>query len=194
MPLQLFNAGPYPIRITPYVSICQLMLVRLSSTSEHPYGSEKLQSKYVNDDGGPSFWWRDRQITALQARLGEINVTGRIERDIIERVRFESPEILDRFQRFVQSRRVHSVENAAEVLDSFAEREAWRQRVDHFSMALVPVMASGTVGSLFVRPIGVWHVLVWVLTAIALVAGAHALARREGGYLTTAALRQVSKA
>jgi deoxycytidine triphosphate deaminase len=38
MPLQLFNAGAYPIRITPFVSICQLKLVRLSSLAGHRSG------------------------------------------------------------------------------------------------------------------------------------------------------------
>ena len=38
MPLQLFNAGPYPLRLTPFLDVCQLMLVQLSGESERTYG------------------------------------------------------------------------------------------------------------------------------------------------------------
>ncbi len=34
MPLQLYNAGEYPIVITPYLPLCQLMLIPLSGLPE----------------------------------------------------------------------------------------------------------------------------------------------------------------
>lgn len=55
MPLQLFNASPFPIRILPYLPICQLMLISLSSRPDRTYGDDELASKYINDDGGPSY-------------------------------------------------------------------------------------------------------------------------------------------
>lgn len=98
MPLQLYNAGPYPIRVTPYLPICQLMLVRLSSDSERTYGQEDLMSKYVNDDGGPSFWWRDKQVQTLQERLGEVHAPTRLVNEVVALVRFEDPETHGSFE------------------------------------------------------------------------------------------------
>jgi deoxycytidine triphosphate deaminase len=194
MPLQLFNAGSYPIQLTPYISICQLKLVSLTSEPSRVYGDADLQSKYVNDDGGPSFWWRDRQIKTLQARLGEINVAERIQADIIERVRFANLEVVDRFEHFVQTRRLQSIENADELLDSFAEREGWRQRLDQVSKAFAAVMASGTIGTFFVHPVGLLHILVWIVTVASLVLAARGAARGENGYLTKAVLSRASRA
>ena len=78
MPLQLFNCGPYAIRVTPYVPLCQLILVKLSSRPDRTYGDVELNSKYVNDDGGPSLWWRDEQVRKLQERLGRIRTSEAI--------------------------------------------------------------------------------------------------------------------
>jgi deoxycytidine triphosphate deaminase len=139
MPLQLFNAGPYPVRITPFVSICQLKLVKLSSKPERTYGQADLASKYVNDDGGPSFWWRDRQVQSLQRRLGEVHAPTRLVQEIVEIVRFEDPELLARFQSFVRRQRVEQLENADVVLDRFSKRETWRRRIDRTSIGAFPV-------------------------------------------------------
>ncbi len=98
MPLQLCNFGPYPLRIAPYFSICQLMIVRLSAESARSYGDQELRSKYINDDGGPSLWWRDARVSQLQLRLGAVNVSERIRQEIVETVRFQNPQILERLQ------------------------------------------------------------------------------------------------
>jgi deoxycytidine triphosphate deaminase len=49
MPLQLSNVGPYPLRLAPYFSICQLMLIPIASEPARSYGDADLRSKYVND-------------------------------------------------------------------------------------------------------------------------------------------------
>ncbi len=69
MPLQLYNAGEYPIVITPYLPLCQLMLIPLSGLPERSYGEPELESKYINDDGGPSLWWRDRLVPCPIVRV-----------------------------------------------------------------------------------------------------------------------------
>jgi deoxycytidine triphosphate deaminase len=163
MPLQLYNAGPYPLRLTPFLDICQLMVVRLTSTSERSYGAPELQSKYVNDDGGPSLWWRDARVRALQARLGEIDPTERMQQEIIDRVRFENPEVLERFQDFVRTRRVDQVENADALLDAFAKREDRLRFADRVSFGAAAVFVSAAVGSLFAKlsTCGMWSCGRW---------------------------------
>lgn len=189
MPLQLLNSGPYPVRVTPYLSLCQLMVVRLSGESERAYGDENLQSKYVNDDGGPSLWWRDRQIRKLQTRLGEVHATERMQQEILERVRFESPEVLDRFQRYVQTRRIEDVENADELLSNFARGETWRKRRDRALHAAPAIALGGVLGSLF-APLAFWHAFVLVLALTSLPVALGATIRQDAGYLGEKELRE----
>lgn len=190
MPLQLFNAGPYPIKITPYVSICQLMLVRLSSDPDRTYGQAELESKYVNDDGGPSFWWRDRSIKALHERIGEVHAPARLVQEVLDIYPFEDPELLARFQTFVGKQRVEQLENADELLGRFSRRETWRRRVDVASLGAFPLLASAALGTLFVHPVSGWHYLIWVLTALAIPVSLRGLAMTDTDYLTQQELRR----
>lgn len=182
MPLQLFNAGPYPIRITPYLDVCQLMLIKLSSPSERNYGDEELQSKYINDDGGPSLWWRDRRVKRLQKRLGEVHATERLQQEIIDRVRFTNNDVLDRFDDFVANSRISEVGNAAELLDDFAKAEDRRRLLDIVAMGLPTVFAAGILASLFV-PFAFWHVALILVFAISCLAALRGYLRRDSGYL-----------
>jgi deoxycytidine triphosphate deaminase len=188
MPLQLYNAGPYPLRLTPFLDICQLMLVRLSQKSARTYGDGELQSKYVNDDGGPSLWWRDARVRALQMRLGEVHATERMQQEIIELVRFESPDILERFQDFVRRRRVEQIENADCLLDGFATREDRRRLLDRLALAASVVLAGGVISSLFAK-LAFWHFVVWPLAVASLFLALRGYVRRDGGYLGQHELR-----
>lgn len=71
MPLQLVNFGRTTIRLVPFVPICQLIFIQVSSHPERLYGERELSSKYMDDDGGPSYWWRDKRVKELQAALRE---------------------------------------------------------------------------------------------------------------------------
>jgi deoxycytidine triphosphate deaminase len=192
MPLQLVNDGPYPIRITPYVPLCQLMLVRLSSRPERGYGDPGLQSKYVNDDGGPSLWWRDKQIRKLQERLGEIHATERMQQRIVAHVGFESAEVIERFQHHVDNTRLKNIENADGLLDAFAKSEDRRRLRDNLLIALPAIAAGGLLGSLFAS-LALWHVVVIALALVSLPLALSAWVRRDAGYLGTRELREARK-
>lgn len=182
MPLQLFNAGPYPLRLTPFLDICQLMLISLSSESERSYGAPDLESKYINDDGGPSLWWRDARVRALQTRLGEVHATERMQQEVVERVRFENPDVLERFQKFVRTRRVEQVENTDDLLSDFATKEDRARLLDRIALGSIPVVGGGALGSLFAE-FAVWHAFVWLLGIGSVVLGFRAYVRSDGGYL-----------
>jgi len=189
MPLQLTNSGPYPVRIAPYFSVCQLMLIKLSSTPERSYGDPDLNSKYANDDGGPSLWWRDGRVKELQSRLATVSLTEGIRREIVETARSENPEVLERMERYIDRMRVESVENAAQVFDGFASKELWLRRRDVASLYIAGLLIAGLVSALFVDlSLTLWHV---VLIAVTAVVGIRALVgwfRREAGYLDPKAL------
>lgn len=95
MPLQLVNLGKGSVRLFPQVPICQLVLVRLSSPPERVYGARELFSKYMDDDGGPSYWWRDKRIADLQAAFREFDVSERVQNEILELIGPREPELIE---------------------------------------------------------------------------------------------------
>lgn len=182
MPLQLFNASPFPIRVLPYLPICQLMIVSLSSRPEHTYGDPELQSKYVNDDGGPSYWWRDRRITKIHERLGQVSVPERIQNDIMELVRFRDPDLLERFERFVGAQKTRHVENADVMLEDFSGREDRRRWLDRLAAGPFAVGLAATIGGLF-APLSLWQYIAWAVTALGIAPAIYAADRRDADYL-----------
>src|SRR5947209_7417415 len=98
MTLQLLNISPNPIRLMPLTPICQLRIMRLSSEAERPYGSPALQSIYVNDDGGPSYWWRDKRIKLLHAALAERSVEHSVQKEIYDTIGPREPEVIERLE------------------------------------------------------------------------------------------------
>lgn len=191
MPLQLFNAGPHAIRITPYLPICQLMLVPLSQPPERSYGDPDLQSKYENDDGGPSMWWRDSRVRDVQARLGETHMDERIVAEVVNMVRFKEPDILERFEQFVGDQRVASLSNGDEVLQGFAAKEDRLRLRDGMALGALGILIGGLIGSVFVT-FGVLHalLLIAVLVDVPLAWDAHV--RRGSGYLGRRELHDAS--
>lgn len=188
MPLQLFNAGPYPIRITPHLPVCQLMLIRLPSEPARTYGDPDLQSKYVNDDGGPSLWWRDRHIRELQNRLGETHVSERIQREILEIVQVTDSAVIERLQNFIDDCPAGKLSNAGDLLEKFAEKEDRRWLMDWAAIGLFPLLASALLSAIFV-PLGLLHLAVFTLLIIDIPLGWRSFVRRDGGYLRKKSVR-----
>jgi len=188
MPLQLSNVGPYPLRLAPYFSICQLMLIPLPSEPKRSYGDTELRSKYVNDEGGPSLWWRDARVEQLQQRLGQANAHEAIRQEIVDRVRFQSTEVLARFQRDIDRKRVGGIENADQVLDEFARRESRRRLIDRMILTSPLLFGGGVVAGVFAA-FGTWTIILIVLLVMSLVAAFVAYERRDDGYLGTNDLR-----
>lgn len=128
MPLQLVNQSAVPIRIFPFLPICQLMLVRLSSEPSHVYGEKELQSKYMNDDGGPSYWWRDKRIQTLIHTLAKFNVDIAVQEEIMHQVGVLEPEVIKRFEAYLERAKPADRENSDALLEAFARSETWRSR------------------------------------------------------------------
>lgn len=189
MPLQFYNAGPYPLRLTPFLDVCQLMLVRLTQESERTYGDAELQSKYANDDGGPSLWWRDQRVRALQTRLGEVHATERMQQQIVSLVRFEDPDVLERFQDYVRRSRVDDVESADALLEAFAVREDRRRLLDKLALGAPAVLLGTALGSLF-ADVWPWQIVAWLVALASAAPAFLACIRRDSGYLGATELKK----
>jgi deoxycytidine triphosphate deaminase len=187
MPLQLYNASPFPIKILPYLPICQLMLIPISSEPESTYGDERLASKYVNDDGGPSYWWRDRSVKTLHTKLGKANVPIGIQNEVVDLVKFEDAEMLGRFESFVGGKRTGQVDNADTILEEFSVREGRRKWLDRSAGFPFLIAVALSVGLLTI-PYEPWHLLVWIGTAFLGLGAIYAVEHRDGDYLDSRAL------
>jgi dCTP deaminase len=64
--LELSNVATLPIKLWPGMKIGQLCFFRLTSPSEHPYGSDKYGSRYQGQRGPTaSRSWKNFHKTAL---------------------------------------------------------------------------------------------------------------------------------
>lgn len=149
MPLQLHNAGPFPIRITPYIPICQLKLIKLAQQPERLYGATGLSSKYVEnnaDDGGPSYWFRDDRISKLHDSLVSRGGNLAIEARMKVLTDGREVEILEKFQTFLEGLPAREIENADHVIERFAKRErrrkTFRDAVRWFTGGLASILVA----------------------------------------------------
>jgi len=152
MPIQLYNISPNPIRVFPGIPICQLNFIKLTSIPSRLYGEKELQSKYMDDDGGPSYWWRDKRIKKLQKAFTDNNVDLKIQEELLGRMGTQEPEIIERFEGFVQSRPDLASEGVDILLHEFTGSEdKLRDRdqiVKNLCLSLFPILLSITLGSL----------------------------------------------
>jgi deoxycytidine triphosphate deaminase len=193
MPLQLVNFSPNPIRLFSGLPICQIRILRLSGLSERAYGHPTLDSKYMNDDGGPSYWWRDKRITKLHQVLSEKCVAQRIQKQIDEIIGQTEPEIIERLENLVTKMKLSELENADSLLDRFAEAEDGRRTRRQWAILLS--RGSFTVGitaSLWVAnkpPIKWWHFLVWGIGLLLVCLSIYAFRTEVGDHLGAKELR-----
>jgi deoxycytidine triphosphate deaminase len=193
-PLQLVNMGPHSIKIVPYISICQIHLVRLSEIPERFYGDRSLQSKYLDDDGGPSYWWRDKSINRLQKALGEVDLSLAIQNEILEMIGPQEPEIIERFEKYINTLHVIDIENSQLILASFAGTEGKQHFRDNLKKTLLigifPLLLSISLGSLLQLPITIGHYIFWGLTAISIPISLIGFRYRLGKYLDETELQK----
>jgi deoxycytidine triphosphate deaminase len=187
MPLTLVNHGRFNLRIPAYLSLCQVSFRGLGETPDRVYGQDSLHSKYVDDDGGPSYWWRDRMLTRLLASMGRTPAGPEIQTRLLDRVGSPSDAILERLERLVDTQAYTSFGSVDELLLIFAEREDKKRMFDRIFKAVTigvfPTMLALSLGSLFERPIGFLHYAVWALTVLTLPISLLAMRTEPGEYL-----------
>lgn len=195
MALQLFNVSKSALLLYPGMPVCQLVLVALQGEPERSYGMPALQSKYIDDDGGPSYWWRDRLVKKLLAQLQEKDYSLAAQDQLVKLVGGVEVEVIDRLERFVSRRRSVEVDNIDSVVDEFARSED-RHRIRSLLLTRSPiggfvVLLGASISVLYVRPFGGGHWVLWVLTALCATGAAWAMTRRETSWLTTSRLLQL---
>jgi hypothetical protein len=172
MPLTLFNSGRANLRIPAYTPVCQLMLVKLSQVPDRLYGDGSLASKYMDDDGGPSYWWRDRMLRGILEQMGSHDLDQNMQERLLARIGVPSDAVLESLERPVSSKPYGAFANSDELLDVFTAREDRQRMYDNIlrnaAKGAFPVMLTASLGSIFAQPIGAVHYIVWGLTLLTL--------------------------
>ena len=167
-PLILVNHSPTPIRLFPFLPICQLMLIPLSSRPQREYGDSALQSKYMEDDGGPSYWWRDKRIRELQTVFQQRDISVELQHELLNRIGIQEPEIIERFERFFQKH--PNIGGAQQTLRSFAESEdskrKWSWIGKGFATALLALLTAAAGAVITMKPFTIWHYVIWAATLL----------------------------
>lgn len=192
MALQLTNFSKTTMRLYPGMPICQLALIELKEVPERSYGAPDLQSKYSNDDGGPSYWWRDRLVRRLLDKLRESDYSLAVQSELIKILGGVELEVIDRLEVFVAHRRSIALDNVDSLLDEFARAED-RARLVHTvqtrgAIGAFLVLLAAAISVFFVFPYSVGHWLLWGVTALAAVGAIWAISRKEASWLTTTRL------
>jgi deoxycytidine triphosphate deaminase len=176
MPLTLVNNSTATLRIPAYLPICQLMLVPLGESPDRVYGDDSLTSKYVDDDGGPSYWWRDKMFRKLQEAAWEADLSDDILDRLVDRMGPPDDLVLERLERFVDSLPHGELSSADEVLELFTRREDRIRMRDRLLTKGVPaltgILVASSIGVLFVTPITLAHWILWAITVLSLPLGA----------------------
>lgn len=195
MALQLFNASKTTLRLYPGMPVSQLILVNLQEEPERSYGVPSLQSKYLDDDGGPSYWWRDRLVRRLLEQLQEKDYSLSAQDEIVKLIGGVEVEVIDRFEKFVENRKSIEVDNVETVIHEFAKSENGA-RIRHLlltrsALGGLVVLLGASISVLFVQPFTAAHWVVWALTVVLAIAAAWALSLQESQWLTTSRLAQL---
>jgi deoxycytidine triphosphate deaminase len=168
MPLQLVNHGVVPIVLTPYLPMCQLVVMRATSDSQRPYGSTAMGHKYMNDEGEPSRYWQDVRIRSLQEACGRVNLPARTQQEFLRAIGSRDVELVDRFLQFLHSLPAEGITSPRDILERFADRDTrkmtWAKRRLQFYRWFPLLPLSTSLGLLFKWPYEWPHYVLWGVT------------------------------
>ena len=195
MPLQLVNLGTNSIRIFPYLPICQMQLIKLSNIPNKFYGDSNLQSKYMNDDGGPSYWWRDQRIRKLQEIFGRVDLSISIQNSILELIGDQEPEIIERLEKKISKCKQNELENYSTILQDFSKSEDRRKNIRRLGIycarGLFPILISTSIGIYFSNEYTFMHYFIWFLTFISIPITIYAFNTEVGAHLGKMELERI---
>lgn len=138
MPLQLVNDGPFTIKVPPYIPVCQLIVSRLESPAALPYGDTPSGNVHQDDEGGPSHWWRSRQLRVLRVRLGGQGTAEAVLEEVLRRAARIEPRIVRRLREFAGRVPQADWTTADDLFSLFAESEGRLKRASRLRAWVAP--------------------------------------------------------
>ena len=175
MALQLVNFNNNSLKIFPYISICQMTFTLLSNKSKRIYGkSEELESKYMDDDGGPSYWWREKSIRRLQEQFTKTNVAIAVQEQIIKKLGVENIGVLERLTNHIETIKpsASELDSSAMIIDSFSKSEQKLKNkqtlIKSMLWGIPSLMTSSSLAVFLTGPYKYLHILLYIMTAISM--------------------------
>ncbi len=169
-PMIIKNHGNHTFKIHPLLHMCQVIVTDLSSLPEGEFGIGKFVSNYQNDDGGPSFWWRDQVFKAIRSDYRNIN--EKTLNELINSVKGIDDEGLSRFKFFLTSYEHRSSGNSNDILSAFAKSEKAKKKKQNLLKGILGVIQAGLFGlSLKLFFENTYHqsyFFLWIFTGITL--------------------------
>lgn len=171
MPLTIVNHGTVALRIPVGAALCQMMLIQLPSPPQRSY-EDRVDHKYQNDDGGPSYWWRDALFKSL---LSHESLSERSLSELDEMLPKPDEGVLSRLDDFLSENPERRYGNTGELLDAFAAVE---KRTETSTRLKLFVGQWGWSAALAVGLVigAAWAPIGWLIFALLLVAS-------SGGFL-----------
>lgn len=170
VPLEIINKSKNSIRIYPLLGMIQIFIVNLSSKPKGNYGDATLFSKYQDDDGGPSLWWRDKLFGQIKknygAKLSEETLTR-----LIEKFSNVDDEGLYRFEKFMEELPMQKISNSGDILLEFQRIEKRKNIIQKIYLYLIPLITTALFGlslRLCFMEFRNEFILIWVLTVFAI--------------------------
>lgn len=195
MPLQIVNYSKSTIRIIPYIDICQLMLVKLTSIPSKLYGEAELQSKYMDDDGGPSYWWRDKRLKELQTTFNSYSLPNKIQEQLFKKMGVQEPEIIERFEKFISKSKTDNLSDSEFILDSFSKREKLHKLIERIivfgSTIFVSLLTPLTYINIINGIVNVGSIIAWSIHLIIILLAVYSLIYQKKDYLTPDKLENI---
>jgi deoxycytidine triphosphate deaminase len=173
MPLTLYNHSPVTLKIPVGTPLCQLLVVGLSEAPEADYAS-RSDRKYVNDQGGPSYWWRDEIMREIRRKFASVNLDARAFDELDElMVNTADEAVLGRLEDFLSRQGDRNYGNAEELLTEFAAAERRHKRSQAIALNIgrgAWTVAGGFLASLWlVDSPALWlWIIAWALTFVGL--------------------------
>lgn len=171
VPIELKNNSKNSIRIYPYLPLVQIFLIQLSSVPEIDYSDKKVfKSKYMNDDGGPSFWWRDDMIDYLYSKVHGREINEEFASNIINSFRDIDDFGIYRLDKFIHSLSPSELTNIEDLKELFRKSENKKKNWNRLKNALFygafPSLLATSMGVYFEKPITKWHWVLWIMSLL----------------------------
>lgn len=192
-PLQLINMGTNSIKLVPGLPICQIRITRMTGPAERAYDSPLLESKYMHDDGGPSYWWKDKRIKLLHETLSQRSIEINIQQQVDRIIGDSEPEVIERLESFVANQKLADLQDANSILDGFAVTEDRRRTLRRWGINVARGLFTVTISAslwLLNRPFHNWYYLVWFIAAVLALVSLYAFRTEVGDHFGSVELRK----
>lgn len=126
VPLEIINNSKNTIVLYPLLPICQIMILPLTSVPAGTYGDERFSSKYQNEEGSPSLWWRDNLMNKIENELTALDFDTKMIELYSVKLNSVDDDCIDRFHKFIVNVKSKNMTTSENVFNKFLKQELYK--------------------------------------------------------------------